>query len=458
MRNNDIARKSDDDQLVTLSNISSFVGSVSVRKMQPNLKQLFCFSLALVSVVSADNNNNQNKNDKNKKKILSFGGNGNIGSEVLHRLINDPSGEYEIYLVSRGNWHWDSAVRIMPFVTHISCDRELEDGRDLNPLRKCQELVKIIGETKQFHAVLDFSGYDPKWIHDALDVLQDQDDDEEGKARVYVYVSSDSVYEVCKEKEPKDRKSVESDAVRPEDEKEQERLNEADNYGDLKLAGEEVLRERRNSGSGYPYVALRFADVIGPRDTTFRWYIYQIWLRSLRHLEDVPLPIPEHVSEVKSSLTHVADAALSVISAMEASPDAWDESYNVALEEEFNLRDILRKMAAVLGTDEKLLFDETPEDQNFHLYPTVFRGPIDVSKAKLKLGFAPMSSDEAFAKTVEWYEEAFLSMEEEREEALSRFSTYVLPRDKKKVFFAAVDRELAEHGINRIKKRTHEEL
>ncbi len=119
---------------------------------------------------------------------------------------------------------------------------------------------------------------------------------------VYVYISTDSVYEVSEAK-PTPRRSVESDAVRPTDLKVQARLKSADRYGDAKLAGEEALRNHRESG-GFPWVALRFCDVIGPRDTTYRWFLYQYWLKFYHDLK-LPIAVPDAVKNVKSSLTYV---------------------------------------------------------------------------------------------------------------------------------------------------------
>ena len=45
-----------------------------------------------------------------KIKVLSFGGNGNIGSAVLSRLIK--TGQFDIVMTTRGGWHWDSDSRI----------------------------------------------------------------------------------------------------------------------------------------------------------------------------------------------------------------------------------------------------------------------------------------------------------------------------------------------------------
>ena len=45
-----------------------------------------------------------------KLKVLSFGGNGNIGSAVLARMIETDM--YDIVMTTRGGWHWDSDTRI----------------------------------------------------------------------------------------------------------------------------------------------------------------------------------------------------------------------------------------------------------------------------------------------------------------------------------------------------------
>ena len=47
---------------------------------------------------------------RGKLKVLSFGGNGNIGSAVLARMINTDM--FDIVMTTRGGWHWDSDTRI----------------------------------------------------------------------------------------------------------------------------------------------------------------------------------------------------------------------------------------------------------------------------------------------------------------------------------------------------------
>ena len=54
------------------------------------------------------------------------------------------------------------------------------------------------------------------------------------KIRRYIYISTDSVYEVCKEPSH-EGPTFEEDAVRPEDPKEREAYAERDPYGSNKL-------------------------------------------------------------------------------------------------------------------------------------------------------------------------------------------------------------------------------
>lgn len=375
-----------------------------------------------------------------KKKVLSFGGNGNIGSEVMTMMIAE--GDYDITIVSRGNWHFDAGVRVMPYVNSIICDRSTdapcagEEDCDINTLHYCKELMEVVNATEKFDVVLDFSGYEAKWIHDAIATLED-------KVGVYVYVSTDSVYEVCEPKTSK-RPSLETDDVRPADIKKRELLQKEDPYGHAKLAGEEALKYQREDG-GFPWVALRFADVIGPRDTTYRWMLYQLWVQFYHDIE-IPIYIPPKVVNMTESLTYVKDAANSIMLAIKKGPEVWDESYNIAMEEEFTLWTTIEKMAEIMGV-EGIEQDNDVSDKSFHLYPSVFNGPVDISKAKRKLGFVPTKAEEAFKDTIDWYNEAFVSMESEREEMISRFVTYVVPREAKDRLYVAIDTVLQKAGV-----------
>jgi nucleoside-diphosphate-sugar epimerase len=354
---------------------------------------------------------------KSRRRILSFGGNGMIGSEVVHQLLQPPissssasfsptndggdAGDqgYDLVLVSRGSWPFDSDERIAPHVQSIICDRK-------SGISNCPELTKEIKSTREYYAVLDFSAYRPKWVQEAVDMLQN-------KARVYVYVSTDSVYEVT-ESPPysaeSKRRSMETDAVRPSDDTIREELNGKDRYGDRKFAGEEVLYAQ----STMPHVSLRFADVVGPRDSTGRFVTYYAWLRFER-LKSVPnIAVPRGITEA-TSITYVGDAAQSILVAMdESNRGAWNASYNIACEEVFNVTSQIMSMGHLMGNHK--IRPAKIRNLDLHVYPSVTKGPIDVTKAKVTLGFRPTPQEVALSRTIRWYDKLYKGDSEFRKE------------------------------------------
>eukprot|EP00092_Neocalanus_flemingeri_P007876 GFUD01008502.1.p1 GENE.GFUD01008502.1~~GFUD01008502.1.p1 ORF type:complete len:411 (-),score=89.31 GFUD01008502.1:138-1370(-) len=362
--------------------------------------------------------------DEKRLKVLSFGGNGNIGSAVLKRMID--SGSYDIVMSTRGSWHWDSEERIGPFVRFVKCNRDYQPACaadanatdcDINAIKQCKELFEIIQETDKFDIVLDFSGYEPKWIHDNCQVLKD-------KVGVYIYISTDSVYEVSIDK-PTKRPSVETDAVRPHDEKEIKLLKRKDPYGHYKFSCEEALIHYQKEKNGFPWVSLRLADVIGPRDTTNRWWTYQLWVKFYPEIEN-PIFMPAHVANKIESLTFVEDVAKVVTDIVDLGEPVWNEAYNIAMEE-------------VLGNSEDT-------EKSFYLYPTVFSGNMDISKAKKILKFQPTSAVEAFEKTMAWYEEAFVKYPTQRDIILSELFQTAVPKQNRDAVYLAIDRELTKMG------------
>ena len=90
---------------------------------------------------------------------------------------------------------------------------------------------------------------------------------------------------------------------------EEEQLREFDEYGDDKLSCEEILIQQQERG-GFPWVSLRFSDVIGPSNTSPRWFFYHIWIKLYTNIgEVVPFYIPDDVMDQPLSLTYVMDAA-----------------------------------------------------------------------------------------------------------------------------------------------------
>ncbi|XP_046561287.1 uncharacterized protein LOC124270260 [Haliotis rubra] len=317
------------------------------------------------------------------KNILVFGGNGFLGSATVETLLE---ADHVITIVNRGNWYWDSVFTIKPRVQHISCDRGVT-------LRKCDGLVELVGK-KSFDVVVDFSGYHPFAVTEAVDLLKDN-------LSLYIYISSDSVYEVCEKSHSEP--SRETDDVRPNSEEVRNALAEKDDYGHRKLQCEEELEKQRQNG-GFPYVSLRLPDVIGPRDNTYRWWIYQMWIKLSKYLEK-PVSVPARFLNKPISLVYSQDVARFIGLLLQPNPEWLDQAYNLAFKETPSLLDVLTDMKMALNMTDLTIKTHTGEDA-MYLFPSVRQGPVDISKAVDVLGWDPTPWEEAVLETVDFYESA----------------------------------------------------
>src|SRR5262249_47563185 len=114
-------------------------------------------------------------------KLLIFGGNGYIGGECVYYLLEKG---HEITLLNRGYWPWDSATRLATRIRHVYCDRY--DAQ-------CVEKVESDLNNDQFDAIIDFSATETARVQPFYGILQK-------RARLYIFISSDSCYEVCEKK------------------------------------------------------------------------------------------------------------------------------------------------------------------------------------------------------------------------------------------------------------------
>jgi len=170
----------------------------------------------------------------------------------------------------------------------------------------------------QFDAVVDFSSYDARATREATTLLRH-------KANIYIHISTDSVYDVC---DP-DRRGTgpvrEEDSLRPDDKGLRDLLSTHHDYGHRKLEAEEELVTQRHNHTdglpGIPYVILRLPDVLGPRDTTYRFWLYQLWVRLAHVIQERPVTVPQFLTDQENSFVYVDDVAKVVQAAVEADPD-----------------------------------------------------------------------------------------------------------------------------------------
>ncbi|OWF35330.1 uncharacterized protein LOC110443058 [Mizuhopecten yessoensis] len=317
------------------------------------------------------------------KNILILGGNGFIGAATSERLIAKGN---NLVLLNRGNWYWDSQFTVKPHVKHLTCDRQRQ-------LLYCEDLHRL-KDTVYFDVVIDFSAYHFEAVEDVLELLK-------GKIGRYIYISSDSVYEVCQKNHSEP--SQESDAVRPFTSEERLLMTGKDDYGHRKLECEEVLVKQRKEG-GVPYVLLRLPDVIGPRDNTYRWWMYQMWLKLSGYLER-QISIPKFLLNQKLSFVYSLDVADMLVQLTDSDLKNFDNAYNLGTDEMPTLLEVLESMRKHLRV-ENIPIPVNDSNDAIYLFPSVKLGPIDSSKAKTLLNWRPTSFDNISKQTISFYESA----------------------------------------------------
>ena len=323
-------------------------------------------------------------------KVLVFGGNGFIGAETVDALLD--SGVVDVTVVNRGrSWDWETTKTIKPRVRCICADRD-------KPLSEFPELCEHVKDVHH-DAVIDFSGYSPVAVKEAIELVT-------GQCDLYIYVSSDSVYEVCQEKQHIGH-SRETDAVRPDDERDRKKARRRDSYGDDKLSAEEIIVEH-SSRTGLPYVILRLADVIGPKDSTNRFWQYHLWVEMATSHKDISVLIPKKYEGCPLSFVYSKDVAKLVTKIVNMDKESrtaiCNEAYNLACSENIHLVEVIRTIEKSLGLQQSkpyVTFDEG--EQVPQIYPSVDRGPVDITKAIDRLHWSPTPLDKAITDTVEFY-------------------------------------------------------
>jgi nucleoside-diphosphate-sugar epimerase len=187
---------------------------------------------------------------------------------------------------------------------------------------------------------------------------------------------------------------------------------------------------------------LRFADVIGPRDSTGRFLTYYAWIK-FHDLKSVPsIAVPQNVVEA-TSITFVGDAASSIVTAIdESNRGAWDQAYNIGCEEIFNVTSQIMTIGHLLGRHK--LRPKKLKNLELYVYPSVTKGPMDVAKAKYSLNFVPTPLDVALLETVAWYETMYRTETDFREEILSELIDIL---DESNDFESDDDRETAVDAL-----------
>ena len=167
-------------------------------------------------------------------------------------------------------------------------------------------------------------------------------------------------------------------------------------YGASKVMLEGLLRSF-NDMYGFPYVALRYFNVYGPRMDIYGKYT-EVLIRWMERIAAGQPPLILGDGKTTMDFVYIDDVARSNILALRS--DASDEVFNVASGVETSLNDLAAALLRVMGSNLR------PEYGPERKVNPVSRRLADTSKAERLLGFrAGVSLDEGLRQLVGWWRE-----------------------------------------------------
>ena len=114
------------------------------------------------------------------------------------------------------------------------------------------------------------------------------------------------------------------------------------------------------------------------------------------------------------SFVYSEDVADLIVHVLNLGPQIKDQIVNVAWPETVTMKQLYEDIQAALGM-EKGGFVEVADEEAFYLYPSVRKGPVDVTKAQNLLNWDPIEWKKAITDTVNFYENAFNNTEYEHQ-------------------------------------------
>jgi len=319
---------------------------------------------------------------------------------------------YQVHLINRGTNYWKNDTQNSNFITQNAIIHHMDRTK---PQDFKQNLTKIIEDCENwFDFVIDFSCYDIEDMECVVPTLV-------SKVGVYVFIGSDSIYDVCDRRVRVAGRLVdEGMAVRPEEEELREEYASEESYGDEKLECEEWLR-RFAEGKELKYYCYRLPDVIGPYENTGRLYGYYIWIKH----SDVKRVQLDRVSQTRPlSFVYsldLCDNILDVLRRTKSEPDLVDKihgkSFNVCFSETPTLKELLEIMARNQETELKW---KDPSGLADVFLPSTECGAISDDLARTLLGWKSSPLADALKETGDFFARAINWSGKERRKALKK--------------------------------------
>lgn len=165
-------------------------------------------------------------------------------------------------------------------------------------------------------------------------------------------------------------------------------------YGAAKLFGEQMLRSYAFM-YGFPYVALRYFNVYGPRMDTDGKYT-EVMIKWLDCIRSGNAPLIYGDGSTTMDFVYVRDIARANVRALLA--DVTDEAFNIGCGRETSLMELLGLLLKVNGSE---LIPEYREENTVN---PVSRRLADISRSRDLLRFEPLTPlEEGLKELSDWY-------------------------------------------------------
>ncbi len=189
------------------------------------------------------------------------------------------------------------------------------------------------------------------------------------------------------------------------------------------------MQAQRKRG-GFPYVILRLADAVGPRDSTMRLWTYQVWVKLHKEL-NLPIHLPKSIQNTTFSFVYSKDVARAVSDIIAAGKGVHDEIINLAFDESLTLTSLLKFIANYHGVPDLILNEN--DESAWYRFPSIELGPLDTKLAKSLIGWTPTKLETALNFTLDFNEDAMVEKKfaREREMMLAGFVEDILLEEMK---------------------------
>ncbi len=337
-----------------------------------------------------------------RPSVLVLGGSNFMGKSLLFHLTIS---NYRVTCINRRKPHWNNeSFLLKDKVKFVYGDRDnhIEYGKLLRYLSEKEARDTEQGPNFKWAAVVDFCAYQRKEVKSVIRGLKDL-------VKLYIFISTDSIYDVC-DQTGLSTPVLEEEAVRPLDDKSLYKKAEDEEYGHDKLRCEEYLRSHASSLSdGIPYVCLRLPDVLGPYDSTGRYWSYLLWLQKM---SDWPVHSKHESRSKKLSFVFSEDVVGLILRLISKAAEAefihsiHGNAFNLAFEENPTLNELIQAIADSVQLGRVNFIEETSlekisksDKKGKFFYPSVYCPHLDITKAKKTLHWKPTPLKDALQLT-----------------------------------------------------------